>query len=99
MSKYNDLLAVRKSKGSATQKVSKSKGQKASRPETSQPAVAPVGRPRAKRSNPDYQQVTAYIRRSDYTEARKRLFDERREFSELIGELVANWLAQESKTK
>lgn len=51
-----------------------------------------VGRPRAKRSDPEYQQVTAYIRRDTYIGARKRLFDEDREFSELVEELVAAWL-------
>lgn len=51
-----------------------------------------VGRPRAKRSDPDFQQVTAYIRKSTYASARKLLIDDGREFSELVEELVQGWV-------
>ena len=51
-----------------------------------------VGRPRAKRSDPAYQQVTAYIRKDTYTAARKLLLDDGREFSELVEELLGGWV-------
>lgn len=62
-------------------------------------AVAPerkVGRPRAKRSNPEFQQVTAYIRRESYISARHKLLDEGRDFSELIEELVSAWIGRKA---
>jgi len=44
------------------------------------PGAAPkMGRPPGKKSNPDFTQVTVYLRRDVHTEARKLLFDERRQ--------------------
>jgi hypothetical protein len=59
------------------------------------PATKKVCRPRTgKRSNPDYQQVSAWIRRDTYQRVTHRLFnrEDRREFSELVEELLAAWL-------
>lgn len=50
------------------------------------------GRPRAKRSDDNYKQVTAYILKTTHLEVKKRLLDEEREFSELVEELLAEWL-------
>lgn len=91
MSKFDGLLQSRKSRVPATQKSNSPKTQKEAVLEPPAPSVH-VGRPRAKRSDPDYQQVTAYIRRDTYTAARKRLFDDGREFSELVEDLVSGWL-------
>lgn len=57
-------------------------------------AAAPrrVGRPAGKRSNPEYRQVTVLLHSKTYTEARKRLLDEKKEVSELINELLDAWL-------
>jgi hypothetical protein len=54
-----------------------------------------IGRPRTgKRSNPDYQQVSAWIKRETYGRVTKRLFlkEARGEFSELVEELLILWL-------
>jgi hypothetical protein len=54
-----------------------------------------VGRPRSgKRSDPDYRQVSAWIRRDTYDRVTHRLFTKegRREFSELVQELLEQWL-------
>lgn len=51
-----------------------------------------VGRPPGKRSNPDYQQVTVLLHGQTYLEVRKRLLDERKEVSDLINELLVEWL-------
>jgi hypothetical protein len=54
-----------------------------------------IGRPRTgKRSNPDYQQVSAWVRRDTYQRVTHRLFtrENRREFSDLVEELLAAWL-------
>lgn len=52
------------------------------------------GRPKGKRSHPDYEQVTAYIKKDTYQEIKISLLREgqKREFSELIQELLENWL-------
>ncbi len=62
---------------------------------TSEPARR-IGRPPGgKKSNADYQQVTAYIRRSTYRRAQIRLLEReaRQDFSELVEELLTKWLA------
>lgn len=67
-------------------------------PQPEQPL--PKGRPRGKRSNPDYEQVTAYIRRDTHRAVKMALLQEgeSREFSELVEELLAEWLStQKSK--
>lgn len=51
------------------------------------------GRPRGKRSNPDYEQVTAYIRKETYKNVKKKLLDDPdgRDFSTLLEELLDRW--------
>ncbi len=53
------------------------------------------GRPRAKRSDPNYVQVTAYIRAQTHQRAKIALLEEgkRREFSDLVEELLSEWIA------
>jgi hypothetical protein len=55
------------------------------------------GRPTGKRTDPDYSQVTAYIRKSTHHGVKLRLLQEGqgREFSELVEELLAGWLQRE----
>ncbi|MFN6572006.1 hypothetical protein [Dendronalium sp. ChiSLP03b] len=55
------------------------------------------GRPKAKRSDPDYEQVTAYIRRDTHTTVKIELLKdaqtgEKQEFSELVQDLLEQWL-------
>lgn len=54
------------------------------------------GRPAGKRSDPDFDQVTAYIRRQTYRDVRIALLSDGRgqEFSELVEELLAGWLTK-----
>jgi hypothetical protein len=59
--------------------------------------VAPVpkmGRPKGKRSDPAYTQVTSYIRQDTYTKVRVLLLQkgEGQEFSELVEELLHKFL-------
>ncbi len=54
------------------------------------------GRPKGKRSNPDFTQVTAYMRKDTYKNAQKALLDEDEEFSELVEDLVSKWLKSRS---
>jgi len=54
-----------------------------------------VGRPRTgKRSDPDYRQVSAWIKRDTYDRVTRRLFtrENRREFSELVQSLLEDWV-------
>lgn len=53
-----------------------------------------AGRPRGKKSNPDYTQVTVYLRKRTHIAAKKNLLDDGREFSELVEDLVAQWIRQ-----
>ena len=64
-------------------------------------ATAPhkVGRPPGKKSNPDYTQVTVYLRKQTHLAAKKRLLDEGREFSELVEDLVIQWIQKSKNSK
>lgn len=61
--------------------------------EKSQPAKR--GRPKGKRSNPDFEQVTAYVRSKTYRQTKIALLqqDELEDFSELLEELLTEWLS------
>jgi hypothetical protein len=52
------------------------------------------GRPTGKRSDPDFTQTTAYIRAETYRDVRIALLQEGegREYSELVEELLSDWL-------
>jgi hypothetical protein len=53
-----------------------------------------MGRPKGKRSNPEYTQVTAYIRQDTYKDIRVLLLQkgDGQEFSELVEELLSEYL-------
>ena len=52
------------------------------------------GRPKGKRSNPDYEQVTAYIKKETYRQIRIALLeqDNTKDFSELVEQLLDEYL-------
>lgn len=56
--------------------------------------AAKRGRPRGKRSHPDFEQVSAYISKSTHLSVKIALLQEGRgrEFSELVEELLGQWL-------
>ena len=45
-----------------------------------------------KRSNTDYRQVSAYIRKDTHRRVKMALVEEDRQFSELVAELLEDWL-------
>jgi hypothetical protein len=45
-----------------------------------------------KRSDSDYRQVSAYVRRDTYRRVKLALLEEEREFSELVEGLLQHWL-------
>ena len=69
-------------------------------PESTGDAESPakMGRPPGKKSNPSYSQVTVYLQKNVHRNARKLLFDDGRNFSDLVDELVARWVAENSES-
>ena len=53
------------------------------------------GRPKGKRSNPDFEQVTAYVRSETYRQTKIALLQqsELEDFSGLVEELLTEWLS------
>ena len=49
------------------------------------------GRPRGKRSDPDYTQVTVYLPKTLHRGVRSKLALQGREFSQLVEELLTDW--------
>jgi len=58
------------------------------------PAPRAPGRPKGKRSDPAFEQVTAYIPSALYTRVRIALLEDgrRQEFSDVVAELLSGWL-------
>ena len=52
---------------------------------------------RGKRSNPDYEQVSAYIRKNTYRDVKIALLQqaESKDFSDLVEELLVKWLSNQ----
>lgn len=75
-SKFDGLFAV--------------KGKKAKKTAPAQNTRA-ISRPLGKRSDPDYTQITAYIRKSTHEDVMRAIY-KRQELSELIEDLLAGWL-------
>lgn len=57
------------------------------------------GRPRGKRSDKTYTQVCGYVKLSTYKEVRKLLIDDEMEFSELLQELLDNWVSLKQQSE
>ena len=62
------------------------------------PTTPKMGRPAGKKTNPEYTQVTVYLRKDIHRRAKKILIDDGREFSELVDELVSNWVVDPQKS-
>ena len=58
-------------------------------------SVIKKGRPRGKRSNPDFEQVTAYIRSNTYRDVKIAILQQSEidDFSELVEQLLNKWLS------
>ena len=68
----------------------RSKDQAPSKPDPAQGLVVAAA---GKRSDADYKQVSAYIRRDTHFKVKLALLQEGREFSELVEELLGEWIA------
>lgn len=99
-SKFSSLLATRGEEPEEEEKpASKGGAGKKRPPEAPEAPPEPAagkkrGRPPGKRTDPAYEQVTAYLRRDTYAEVKIRLIREgrRQEFSDLLEELLTGWL-------
>ena len=86
MSKFDGLLSVKS--GAAKQEPEK----ELKTPQ--KPLSAPKkgkSRPAGKRSDPDYTQITAYIRKNTHENVMRKIY-KRQELSELIEELLDQWM-------
>ncbi|GAC1457166.1 MAG: hypothetical protein NVS2B14_01180 [Chamaesiphon sp.] len=52
------------------------------------------GRAKGKRSNPDYEQVGAYIPKTLNLEVRRLLLDKDLDFSDLVAQLLNQWVSE-----
>ena len=70
----------------------------AAQPEAQEPrrAAKASGAGGGKRSDADYRQVSAYVRRDTYQKVKIALLEEDREFSDLVEELLEGWLESRS---
>jgi hypothetical protein len=82
--KYDSLFEARRRE----ERVSPAAGSEIQE-ETGQVARSRSG---GKRSDSDYRQVSAYVRRDTYQRVKLALLEEEREFSELVEELLRRWL-------
>lgn len=53
-----------------------------------------VGRPRAKKSNPDFRSTTVWIKKDTHIQVKTKLLPEKKEFSILVQELLDKWISQ-----
>lgn len=96
MSKFKSILSAAKNRESSPESEELSQNAVVNQSQQvveSQPSPK-RGRPKGKRSHPDYEQVTAYIRKETHRDIKIALLSEGdgREFSELIQELLEQWL-------
>ena len=87
MSKFNHILQAAKERETTEEATTL----------TDQPLEKPPkkrGRPKGKRSDPDYEQVTAYIKKETYRQVRMALLQQpdSQDFSELVEQLLDDFL-------
>ena len=96
MSKFKDIL-----KAAQDRDKEKPAEKPAAKPEV-KPSSATFpkkqGRPRGKRSDPDYEQVTAYIKKKTYKQTKIALLEleEVEDFSGLVEKLLSEWLSTQN---
>jgi hypothetical protein len=83
MSKFDGILSVK----SDPNNKSMSKTAKTSANQSYNDTLKRVG----KRSNPDYTQITAYVRKNTHENVMRKIYKQQ-EFSELLEELLSDWL-------
>lgn len=102
MSKFDELFNAR----SGEKGQGKEKGKRTTKRSKAQPSAENQiggarrrGRPKAKRSDPEFVGFTTYIRKDTHRKAKMALLEEEegRELSELVEDLLSKWLKSQSK--
>lgn len=83
MSKFDGILSVKK----GNEVTSLPKPAKISVKKAKKDKIKPVG----KRSHPDYTQITAYIKKDTHEDVMRKIYKQQ-EFSELLQNLLTDWL-------
>lgn len=83
MSKFDGLLSVKS--GQSASKAIKTPAKAISEPKNSKLKTP------GKRSDPNYTQITAYVRKDTHESVMREIY-KRQEFSELIEELLSDWM-------
>lgn len=81
MSKFDGILSVK----------SNDAVKKKSAPANTKSDISKASKRVGKRSDPDYTQITAYIKKNTHEGIMRKIY-KRQEFSELIEELLDSWL-------
>ncbi len=96
MSKFSDLAKLRKTKPEPTEPEPEQTIQPLPSPSESVATVKKMGRPggKGKSSNPDYEQVTAYIKRDTHRRVKIAMLqnDTDGDFSDLVQRLLDDYL-------
>lgn len=104
MSKFDGILSLKPNDGAATKAQGKTPDAKnktteaAARRELTNAVFSPVPEEQTKRvgkrSDPEYTQITAYVKKNTHNDVMRKIY-KRQEFSELIEELLIDWLKKQ----
>ncbi len=81
-SRFDDLMEAKRS------------GRDEAAPESPGRGCPPRSQGAGKRGDPDYRQVSAYVRKDTHQKVKMALLEVDREFSELVEELLRDWLTK-----
>jgi hypothetical protein len=92
MSKFKDILSAAKDIDNNQPKENQDQTIQISQKENK---VTKKGRSKGKRSNPDFEQVTAYVRKDTYRQTKITLLnrEDKLDFSDLVEQLLTEWLS------
>ena len=90
-SPFNKLLEIKRTRDSQT--VEQLTGE-TSNPTGQLDGLLAPGAKRAKSTDPNYMKFTTYVRKSTHRAAKLRAVGEGRELSEVVEELISQWVAQ-----
>jgi hypothetical protein len=79
--------------------IDKRRREQGSQPDSESVQAPKMGRPPGKRSNPEYEQVTSYVRKDTYQAVKVALLQSggKMQFSDLVEELLTKWLSGQKK--
>jgi hypothetical protein len=90
MSKFKAIMDAKRGTGEDTEAQDIPERVTGSRSRAEQPQRR--GRPPGKRSDPDFEQTTVYLRKSTTEDVKRALIGSKQDVSELVESLLAGWL-------